>query len=666
MKKWISLFVVICLLLSMGTVVSASNDADMTVSDDGVLFIKQYEGFSDTAYAYGDKWYIGYGTVCEKDAYPDGITEEEAMALLQESLKVTETQVNEFLTQYRISCNQSQFDALVSFTYTLGTSWMEPDYRLTSCLIDGVDHVSEVEFVDAMVIWSHVGDEISEDLIERRIKEAKLFLYGDYGDGDSPSYTYLILDSDGGSVESDIVCYEQGEPYGTLPEASRTGCDFEGWYTKDGVKLLETDQALDGQTVTAQWKINTTSPFQDVQPEAWYYSYVVSLYQKNVIDGFNDGLFHPEGNVTCGQALKLILTAANYGEQAPTGTHWASGYLATAEKWGIVAEGAMTDLNAPATRLEIAQVAAAALELGAPTGESPFADTADPAVVALYEAGVLEGSLVNGQRVYRPDAPISRAEISKIIWKINQMDLEPHTISYGDETIDVLPGVAVNRYDKDAFAWKNGRITYTAAETKVGVDVSQFQGEIDWNQVKKSGVDYAMVRVGGRGYGNGMLYEDSYYEENLSGAAEAGLDVGVYFFSQAITPEEAREEAQYVLERIEGYDITYPVVFDWEEIGSASARTDHLDADTLAACAQAFCQEIEQAGYEAMLYVSLNTGYRKYDLSQVTGYDLWLAEYADVPTFYYDFQMWQYTDTGSVPGIEGDADLNISFRDYSK
>ena len=174
-----------------------------------------------------------------------------------------------------------------------------------------------------------------------------------------------------------------------------------------------------------------------------------------------------------------------------------------------------------------------------------------------------------------------------------------------------------------------------------------------------------MIRIGGRGYGNGQLYEDTNFEENIEGALDAGLDVGVYFFSQAISVEEAREEAAYLLERIAPYDITYPVVFDWEVIGKSNARADNLDTDTLGACANAFCEAVAAAGYEPMIYVSLNTGYLKYDLRQIDQYDLWLAEYDDAPTFYYNFQMWQYTSSGTVAGIDGDVDLNLSFVHYA-
>ena len=195
-----------------------------------------------------------------------------------------------------------------------------------------------------------------------------------------------------------------------------------------------------------------------------------------------------------------------------------------------------------------------------------------------------------------------------------------------------------------------------------GVDVSSYQGDIDWARVKADGVDFAILRVGGRGYTEGGLYADTKFEQNLQGALDAGLEVGVYFFSQAITVEEAEEEARFVLDKIRGYALTGPVVFDWEALGKSEARTYGLDTDTLCRCALAFCELVEEAGYTPMIYLTSYAGYVKYDLSRVMDYPFWFAEYDKAaPTFYYHFQMWQYTSKGSVDGIQGNVDMNLWF-----
>ena len=212
------------------------------------------------------------------------------------------------------------------------------------------------------------------------------------------------------------------------------------------------------------------------------------------------------------------------------------------------------------------------------------------------------------------------------------------------------------------YDWENVR---TASEA--GVDVSEHDGPIDWAAVKAGGADFAMVRVGYRGYGSGEIVRDTYFEANMRGAAEAGLKVGVYFFSQAVTAEEAREEARFVLDEIArtGVQPTYPVVFDQEPITNDSARTDSLTDEQLTSNALAFCKEIEAAGYQPMIYGNQHD-LARLDLSGELGnYDIWYAEYGvDEPTGQVDFTIWQHTASGTVSGIpttEGQIDMNIRF-----
>ena len=227
-------------------------------------------------------------------------------------------------------------------------------------------------------------------------------------------------------------------------------------------------------------------------------------------------------------------------------------------------------------------------------------------------------------------------------------------------------GVEQNTYDVAAFGQDQGFITYEteALTAKIGVDVSVHQGEIDWTQVADSGVEYAMIRVGRRGYTEGSVVKDAAFDANIQGALEAGLRVGVYFFSQAVTVEEAREEARQVLEWIHGYEITYPVVFDWEVIQESTARTGEVSGEELSALTAAFCQVIAQGGYTPAVYAGSQLVLRGLDLSVIRDYDLWLVEYKAAPTFYYDFTMWQYTASGQVPGIQGNVDLNLCFKEY--
>ena len=239
---------------------------------------------------------------------------------------------------------------------------------------------------------------------------------------------------------------------------------------------------------------------------------------------------------------------------------------------------------------------------------------------------------------------------------------------YGQTFIPVYADVPVNELDPDGFVNKRGRMTYRengSASAIAGVDISGFQGYVDWEAVKNAGYDFAMIRVGFRTYGGGELHLDDMFETNIQGAQAAGLDVGVYFYSQAISTEEANEEADIVLDAISGYDITYPVVFDWEVVTTDSARTDDVSVETLADMCVSFCERVKAEGYTPMVYQNRVTAMKKLDLPRIKDYDFWLAEYDDCPTYYYGFSMWQYANDADVPGIEDKADVNLCFVDYA-
>lgn len=200
----------------------------------------------------------------------------------------------------------------------------------------------------------------------------------------------------------------------------------------------------------------------------------------------------------------------------------------------------------------------------------------------------------------------------------------------------------------------------------VGVDISKYQEYIDFNKVKKAGIDFCMVRVGARGYGTGQLVLDEYFHENMKRATDAGLALGVYFFSQAITEEEAIEEANMVIKEIESYNVTYPVAFDMEYVENDEARVQGLTKKEKTVIAQAFLDTIEAAGYTPIIYGKKEWLIQKIDLTKLEDYDIWLAQYEDIPDYPYKFSMWQYTNQGIVDGISGKVDLNISFIDFSE
>lgn len=243
---------------------------------------------------------------------------------------------------------------------------------------------------------------------------------------------------------------------------------------------------------------------------------------------------------------------------------------------------------------------------------------------------------------------------------------DPETPTEQDSTEPqepTLPPPQANPYGRFDFQYnENNYLTCLAGDSVNGIDVSYHQKEIDWEQVSQAGIEFAIIRVGYRGYGKaGRLVEDEYYKQNIEGALAAGLDVGVYMFSQAVTPEEAEEEAKFLLERIKDYDITMPVVYDWEQVEAEDARTNNMDARTLTDCTIRFCQTIEEAGYDAMIYFNRNQGANLLYLEELTEYPFWLAAYTDRMPYPYRVEIWQYTDRGRVPGIEGNVDINVMF-----
>ena len=215
---------------------------------------------------------------------------------------------------------------------------------------------------------------------------------------------------------------------------------------------------------------------------------------------------------------------------------------------------------------------------------------------------------------------------------------------------------------------ENKEIVYLDEESNIrsikGIDVSKHQGEIEWDKVAGDGVSYAFIRAGYRGSTEGKLVEDEFFTDNIEGAAENGIDIGIYFYTQAMTPEEAQEEAEFVLELIEPYEVSYPVVLDLEETESASARTAKMTKEEYTKAAIAFCEKIKEAGYTPMIYGNLKTFMIMLDLEQLEDYEKWFAYYDEAVYFPYAFNIWQYSAKGDIAGIKGDVDLNICMKDY--
>ncbi len=212
---------------------------------------------------------------------------------------------------------------------------------------------------------------------------------------------------------------------------------------------------------------------------------------------------------------------------------------------------------------------------------------------------------------------------------------------------------------------ENGRFQYMEngqVVSHMGIDVSKYQGKIDWEKVAADGVEFVFLRLGLRGYESGKLVEDETFQANIQGALAHGIKVGVYFFSQAITVEEAIEEANFVLERIAPYKIECPVVFDVEKVNSSTARMNQLTPQQRTDVTIAFLDTIQAAGYKPMFYHNMETALLLLELDRLEGYERWFAYYGEELYYPYAYGVWQYTEKGRVNGIGGEVDMNIAFK----
>ena len=207
---------------------------------------------------------------------------------------------------------------------------------------------------------------------------------------------------------------------------------------------------------------------------------------------------------------------------------------------------------------------------------------------------------------------------------------------------------------------QNNYLRCLRQDSYAGVDVSAFQGDIDWTKVKASGIDFAIIRLGYRGYGKaGRMVEDEYAQDNLKEATEVGLPIGAYFFSQALTIEEVDQEIEFMLEILGDYKLDLPIILDWEIPGVENPRTKNMDAITLTELQRYYCQVMTEKGFQPMVYFNWHQSRTLLKLSELEDYPFWLALYQDRMTYPWHVEMWQYTDQGRVPGIEGNVDLNV-------
>lgn len=444
----------------------------LRISPSCVEMLKKMEGYLQKPKGDYQQYSIGYGCntkylrkyydkldISETDmemvlssSYPNYILKEEkAEALMLYVLDEVEDTLDKFLNKYSISVNQYQYDALMSFTYNLGNTWMKEDTRLASLLISGEYTVNE--FASAMGVYCHAGTEILDILVSRRIQEIKLFLFGAYQlDAVEEKFCTVVFEADNGEVETDIGYYEEGKPYQILFGAESEDPMmpyFVGWYTADGQKI--TASSIVGQedrlTVYARFSdvqedpelfvaadfykpadnpsvgqtdyvggatelIDVTTVFSDMNVDDWHYPYVCQLYTLGNIDGFPDKTFRPNDTVTTGQALKMILLASGYEQPPKVASHWARNFMNLALDEGIIVRGEITDLDVPISRGLMAKIVAKSMKLSRLYDHTVFTDTTDEYVATLYDFGISDGY---PDGTFRPTKNLTRAELSAIV-----------------------------------------------------------------------------------------------------------------------------------------------------------------------------------------------------------------------------------------------------------
>ena len=491
-RRFLSILLIIVLLLTAVPLTVSAEEVDyplfegtLRISDEGIEMIKDLEGFIKTPTWDVAQHSVGYG--CSTDYAqkygfdPSGMTKEEDHQLMLFVLDEMEESLDKFLSSHNIEVNQYQYDALMSFTYNLGKGSINATSRIGKLLKEGAYTVNQM--ASAFGIYCHTGTGkkavVQDHLVSRRIREAKLFLYGAYDFEDVPEkFCRLTYAGNVPSSYSDVALYLQGSPYQILFDADPNsdyaygGRYFVGWYTENGVKLTADTLVEDNLTVypmwsdweedvelkleqdpyvCANWKqltektyvkgvVEGTTPagpdnngstetppenyveaserFTDVTQDQWYYSYVNDLVNSGVINGYEDNTFRPDRKVTTGEALKMILLAAEYPVPEQVTEHWASGYHYQALDWGIIERGDIVDLDVEISRSMMAKITANALGLERLYDTDPYSDSQNLYACILHDYGITQGY---EDGTFRPDRSLTRAELSTIVWRIQSV-----------------------------------------------------------------------------------------------------------------------------------------------------------------------------------------------------------------------------------------------------
>ena len=466
-------------------------------------------------------------------------------------------------------------------------------------------------------------------------------------------------------------------------------------------------------------KFQSTSPagtFSDLSGNYWEDA-ILKLHASGVYLG-NNGQALAGDTITRQQAVTMIARAFNISGESATVYYldadqvadYAKPYLAEMSALGYItdsSDGYFRPTDA-ITRAEIVTILDNMIEVLIQTSTTYTQDVEGTVMVNAAEGACLQDMTITGDLILAPGVTgtvtLENVTIqgavrnfgSAVVTDLSQRPEEPEQppaiqpgdvytpsettgeyLTYSNQQVPIYAGVERNRFSQGDFMWdpdRPDRLIYTGDDyrTRFGIDVSAYQNRasanntIDWEAAKADGVEFAMVRIGLRGYGSGSIMEDAFYAQNIDGAMAAGIETGVYFFAQAITVEEAIEEADFVISLLQDHQINGPVAYDWE-MHDSSYRVYGTTPEMATACAIAFCQRIAQAGYTPMIYAGQYVSYIKYDQGAIAPYLCWYPEYKSTssenlyPTFYYQPDYWQFSSSCSIDGIGGRVDANIQF-----
>ena len=435
-----------------------------------------------------------------------------------------------------------------------------------------------------------------------------------------------------------------------------------------------------------RYQTASTDYFLDLEAD-WYVDAIQKLRAAGVMMGDENNCAAPTEPITREAAVALIARAFGISPATKELTYtdtesissWAVGYVSALTDAGYL-HGGDNNCFFPADSLTRAEavtifnnmITACFYESG-DYDYRPFEGLADFVIIAADNVNILNfdigGNILLTEGVDAETVRLKTVKHYGEIWQYTPDSFKRH-LKVSSYIVPVNEHLPVCSYDPNLFMKdENGVMTYAddSYTTYFGVDVSSWQGNVDWHKLKAQGVYFAFIRLGYRGYESGVINLDTRFEENIRGALDAGIKVGVYFFSQALDADEAYEEAQFVLDNIRPYHISFPVVFDWETVNSSTARTNNIETDKLCEAANVFCNTVAESGYTPMVYCNQSVSMLYYELSRIQAFDFWYAEYKDQPTFYYDFDIWQYSSSAKLDGVpDALIDVNISFVDYSQ